>query len=373
MFYLVGGVIIQPLHVNYHGVEHAIEAHILDDLDKRGAQGDEDDWTFTLVLLRFRELSVEEQTLRLDGNELHVHNTSTRQTHDNLTCEFVPMEEYPWDLAIENMTLMVQDESFEMPKGDLVRRLATNSILPYKTIKKVDNGTTYYYCWGVNEGLQRASAITQILHKAKRHDVGQLKVNVRTFALKKSINLPPQLELLTSCSHFSKETALNNQVITKPCLCSDLTSVVVSSYDSMKPMDNPVFKQTFDITMTILDHMGKFMNHYQEFCHDMEAKLQNMSAKNAVFKFWSDIIKSCEPTKKNLLLVYSRKDNKRKQLQDKQPKYLLVLLFGIFICFHKDKNFLLVLSNLSDIITEETAGTFVNLIIDMKIAYLSHN
>ena len=270
MFYIEDGVIMQPLHVNYHGIENSIEGGILADLEARGTQVDEVDWTFNLILLRYRVRPEDEQNLEFDTSaEVYVHNPYTRMEASHLACEFVPIEDYPWEIALERMRNIVQDEAFEMQKGDLKERLASNNkdkILPYLTTKKAqtaDDKYTYYYCWGVNEGLQRASAVTGLLSKSKTHDVGQLKVNIRLFAVKKSDNMPPPSELLRSCSQFSKETALNNQIISKPNLCVDLISVIVSCNDVLMAMASHCSE--YMITEVLVEEMEKYMKCDESF------------------------------------------------------------------------------------------------------------
>jgi hypothetical protein len=357
------GVIIQPLHVNYHGIDKAIEGSILADLDTRDAQANEDDWTFNLVLLRFR-VRTEGEPVALDPEEeLYVHNTATREPVDHLACEFVPMEDFPWETAIENMRKIASNDSFKMPKGNLEKRLASmdkNDILPYMTRVETKGGDTYIYCWGVNEGLQRASSVTGVLSKANNHQIGHRKVNLRLFALKKSYNTPPpQSELLRFSSQFSKETALNNQVISKPCLTSDIISVVVSSYDHIKSLDGFFdysllsAESVSTIVKVLLEKMKEFMNRHEHFFKDMEL---NLEKNPSPMKIWSDLFRSCEATKSNLSTLYSRKKNRRKEFKDKIPRYLFLFIFGMFICYHHDKKFLQVFSNLSEILTEETSG-----------------
>jgi hypothetical protein len=99
--------------------------------------------------------------------------------------------------------------------------------------------------------------------------------------------------------------------------------------------------------------MKEFMNRHEHFFKDMEL---NLEKNPSPMKIWSDLFRSCEATKSNLSTLYSRKKNRRKEFKDKIPRYLFLFIFGMFICYHHDKKFLQVFSNLSEILTEETSG-----------------
>ena len=109
-------------------------------------------------------------------DELRVHNMKNRTFVPNKTCQFATYDEFPWEniKSEAERYFSVDYENYDHKKPTIRNQIQTGDYLPYK----ISIGGKKY-CWAVIDGLQRLSAIINILNEDYSNSIGELKVDVR--------------------------------------------------------------------------------------------------------------------------------------------------------------------------------------------------
>lgn len=340
--------------MNYHGIESDIEPGIRKRLNEGLNEGKGTGWTFEFVLFV--------SSRKLDGDNmgedyLRLHNMKNRTLIHDRVCQFTTYDSFPWEQLKSNAERYLSDEgNYIHKKPTMQNQIETGKFLPYKTNS---SGLTYF--WGVIDGLQRLSAIVNILNTDASNCIGELEVDVRIncpYTITASVG--QQILRDVSCA-YSKEIALNNKVISGPTLCSELSSVVMLTGEKFLPCNLNFIKQSTDILIELLTQMKlRFQDdalrlQLQSVIQDL-LKGDNSDDSNTLMK-WKNLLKKVDVKKRLCRMLYAKTGTKsREWLKEHLPYYYCFFLYCLFICYYQDNKFLVKFQGIKKVFNERSVG-----------------
>lgn len=323
--------ICQP-HVNYHCLASDIEPGIRDTLNHSMVNNDDTGWTFELVLLSYRTTTEDNE---IQQDELRMHNTKTREIISNKACKFVSYDMFPFDEA-KNRVINYLEGNFSHPKPSAQQQIDRDEVLPYHTAK---DGIVYF--WGVMDGLQRLSPVIDILNSDAGNAIGRLKVKLRLYATVTVASVTSSItqnHLLQMCCDYSKEIANNNHVISRPSLCSELSSIVMKAAEGFIPRNINFKKESKAVFLVLAQKMTERF-YDKQIKEQIDSLKDNLSKdESAVYK---DLLKAVEVKRNLVRMLYTKNSLKKKKwMESSQSSYYSLFLYCLFICYYQDNKIL---------------------------------
>lgn len=348
------GGIVQP-QVNYHGIESDIEHGIRKQL-KEGLREDKDTgWTFELVLVTMKNIDVGQP---IGDDELRVHNMKNRTLVPNKTCQFATYDEFPWEIikSEAQMYLSTDSENYDHKKPTIQNQIQTGDYLPYKI-----SAGGKRYCWAVIDGLQRLSAIVNILNEDYSNSIGELKVDVRLNCPLISNCSVSQSKLRNICCAHSKEIAMNNKVISTPTLCSELSSVVMLAAEKLLPCNLNFTEQSIEILEKLVQQTKQRKFLEEKMYTQLKTVVEDLKAEksddgNSLLK-WKNVLRKIDVKKRVFRMIYVKPGGKKQDwMEENLPAYYCIFLYCLFICYYQDSKFLVKFQGIKKVFNERSLG-----------------